>query len=326
MRDQAGSEGGLSRRAALSLSLGLSGALVCSPLGRAHADDASPETPVRLLAETLASRHLSVKTFINGAGPFAFIVDTGADTSVLAGDVAARLDLPMSDRVMVKGLARDLPATLARVKHLGVGPFAFTDMRLPVLPRHFLFADGFLGLDVIQDRRVTFDFASKALILSPSQPFETLFRGTGAAMIDVTGKDGRLRASDCRVNGVRAKAFIDSGAEVSIGNTALMQALQRRGRLRELHPLVLVGVTGGEVEGRLMATADVRVKNIRFSGALAMADVPSFGAWHLNGEPALLIGMDFLRQFARVSIDYGMKDIRFDLSDAGGQSRQYAML
>jgi len=39
-----------------------------------------------------------------------------------------------------------------------------------------------------------------------------------------------------------------------------------------------------------------------------------FGIWRLTHEPALLVGMNFLRQFAQVSIDYGRKEIRFDLA------------
>ncbi len=36
--------------------------------------------------------------------------------------------------------------------------------------------------------------------------------------------------------------------------------------------------------------------------------------WKLRLRPALLIGMDYLRQFAAVTIDYRSKEIRFELS------------
>jgi hypothetical protein len=54
---------------------------------------------------------------------------------------------------------------------------------------------------------------------------------------------------------------------------------------------------------------------VNFSDAVvAIADMQIFDVWGLSQEPALLIGMNFLRQFARVSIDYGMKEVRFDLA------------
>jgi hypothetical protein len=36
----------------------------------------------------------------------------------------------------------------------------------------------------------------------------------------------------------------------------------------------------------------------------------------LTHSPALLIGMNLLRQFSRVSIDYGLKELRFDLASS----------
>jgi hypothetical protein len=45
-----------------------------------------------------------------------------------------------------------------------------------------------------------------------------------------------------------------------------------------------------------------------------IADLQVFDIWGLSPKPALLIGMNYLRQFLIVSIDYGLKEIRFDLA------------
>jgi hypothetical protein len=47
---------------------------------------------------------------------------------------------------------------------------------------------------------------------------------------------------------------------------------------------------------------------------LVIADFLVFDVWGLRQRPALLIGMNLLRQFGRVSIDYGLKELRFDLA------------
>jgi hypothetical protein len=39
-----------------------------------------------------------------------------------------------------------------------------------------------------------------------------------------------------------------------------------------------------------------------------------FDIWGLTKRPALLIGMNYLRQFASVAIDYRLKEIHFDLA------------
>ena len=51
-----------------------------------------------------------------------------------------------------------------------------------------------------------------------------------------------------------------------------------------------------------------------------IADVPNFTTWNLSSAPAVLIGMNFLRQFGKVSIDYRDKVIRFDLARVSGST------
>jgi hypothetical protein len=45
---------------------------------------------------------------------------------------------------------------------------------------------------------------------------------------------------------------------------------------------------------------------------LVIADFKVFDLWGLAQRPALLIGMNYLVQFSKVSIDYGLKELRFD--------------
>ena len=67
--------------------------------------------------------------------------------------------------------------------------------------------------------------------------------------------------------------------------------------------------------GEVLHIDRIRLHSVAFTDAvLAIADMQIFDVWGLSREPALLIGMNFLRQFAQVSIDYGMKEIHFDLA------------
>jgi hypothetical protein len=47
---------------------------------------------------------------------------------------------------------------------------------------------------------------------------------------------------------------------------------------------------------------------------IVIADLQIFRLWGLSDTPALLIGMNFLRQFSQVSIDYGRKELRFEMA------------
>ena len=260
--------------------------------------------------------HLTIEVRVNEAGPFRFVVDTGAESSVLSDTVATQLGLQPSGRAMVQGIISKIPADLVHINGLAYGPFSKRDLVLPVLPRQLLQADGYLGLDAISDSRITFDFRNHLLTLeSPQSHLPYIFANAAqTVLIDVRGTAGRLRASHCDIDGVRAAAFIDTGAEVSIGNQALMDALTRRHH-PDLGPILLTGVTGGQVEGRLISVSAIRVQELSFTnGTLVISDSPNFDDWGLAHKPAMLIGMDFLRQFAKVTIDYRFQEIRFELA------------
>lgn len=134
--------------------------------------------------------------------------------------------------------------------------------------------------------------------------------------MQATGSAGRLKITDCRIDGVLASAIIDTGAELSIGNMALKAALEaRHGSRPDLGPVVLTGVTGGEIIGRVLPLNRIHMQNLTFTDCtVAIAEISLFKDWSVSNRPAMLIGMDFLRQFNSVSIDYRAQEIIFDIA------------
>ncbi len=314
------SNSALSRRYVLAGGAAL-GALPFSALAQHITANATLQTPpdqdaANIAAHTDANSHLTVEVLVNGAR-YRFVVDTGAERSVIADDVAAALNLPHGPTVMVDGLSRRVEAQTVKVDKLSFGPFNRKNLLVPVLPRSSLISDGYLGLDAINGSRVTFDFkAHEVKIEQPRGLYEVVNPTLESTRVEASGKAGQLKVTDCLVDSVAATAFIDTGAEVSVGNPALYEALKSRNKvLVELGALVLTGVTGGTITGPIIPVKRIRLDDLSFTnGALVIADVPDFDTWDLRNRPALLIGMDYLRQFSRVSIDYRAKEIRFELS------------
>ncbi|HTM80285.1 retropepsin-like aspartic protease [Asticcacaulis sp.] len=270
-----------------------------------------------LMARTDGNNHLTIEVMINGKGPFRFVIDTGAERTVIADTVAAALGLPQGDTVTINGISNRITVPTVRVANLSFGLFVRTELFLPILPRTFLFADGYLGLDAINGTRVTFDFQNHALhVEQPRAPLHQATPESETARVRARGADGRLRVTDCLVDSIAATAFIDTGAEVSVGNESLLYNLRRRNKhLTTLGTMTLTGVTGGEVTGDIIPVKRIRLQGLAFTnGSLVIADVPDFSVWKLRLRAALLIGMDYLRQFAAVTIDYRNKEIRFELS------------
>lgn len=277
------------------------------------------QTTADLAAKADANDHLTVQVMINGQGPYRFVVDTGAERSVVADNVAAALNLPHGKSILVDGLSKQMLTPTVSVADLTFGPFARRGLVMPVLPRSVLYADGYLGLDAIDTTRTTFDFRHNVVrIEEPQGEAPPLDPGDEMARVRVKGRAGRLRVVDCLIDSVAATAFIDTGAEVSVGNPILHEALSSRNKVNlDLGTITLTGVTGGEIEGTLINVSRIGLQDLAFTnGTLAIADVPDFDIWDLKFRPAMLIGMDYLRQFAAVTIDYRAKELRFEVSSA----------
>ena len=275
--------------------------------------DSSP-----IAAATDVASHLMVAVRIDGNGPYHFVVDTGADRTVLATEVAAELGLFRGEKVKLEGVVRAVFADTVSIRTLSFGSITRRHLVVPTLSRSLLDADGYLGLDFLDGHRVTFDFKNHVLQVSePRAKFSASWARENEARIRASGSSGHLQALDCTVDGISATAFIDSGAEVSAANAPLLAALARRNpTFGEIGTIRLIDITGGEILGKV-----AMVNKIQLTAALTFIDCPLviadflvFDVWGLRQRPALLIGMNLLRQFGRVSIDYGLKELRFDLA------------
>jgi predicted aspartyl protease len=266
----------------------------------------------------IKDRQLTTAVRINGKGPFHFVVDTGADHSVISEDVAKVLRLPVGHPVTVQGIIRAVSAPSVPVAELRFGAVVRDNLQMPVLPRALLKADGFLGLDAIGKHRVIFDFKKRTLRVSDCLPTEWVDHTSTESLIAAPGDDGHLRSFACRVDSVVTTAFLDTGAEVSVGNEALRQALMRVGPgYAGDRDIELTGITGGSRTGKVVKVSTILLGNLEFSGCeIGIADLDIFKIWDLADQPALLIGLNFLREFQTVSIDYGRKEFRLKLAAA----------
>lgn len=266
---------------------------------------------------------LSVDVSLNGRGPYRFVVDTGADCTVLADTVGRDLGLVPSGSVRVRGIVRTMETATVEIAKLETGSIRQSDLALPVLPRELLDADGYLGLDILDGHRVFMDFRNGLLRLM--DPRSTQQLGPDAPQevrIKMGGSGGHLRSTNCLVDGVRCTAFVDTGAEISVGNSVLFQRLlEKSPDYRQTDTIPLTGVTGGVVSGGVANIKEVKFGGLSFEDSrIAIADLQIFRLWELQDTPSLFIGMNWLRRFNRVSVDYGRKELRFDLNMAGRET------
>ena len=288
--------------------------------GDAAKDSAAGSGSGLVRSAGVTDNRLTTVVYINGAGPYRVLVDTGAETTLLATEIATQLALTQRRPVMVEGIAGRHSGFLVEVASLRMGSLVCSNLEVPVLPRTMLGVDGYLGLDVLDQHRVVLDFAAETLTVTKRQGFfAALWERSDETIVRTLGSSGRLRASNCMVNGVRADAFVDTGAEVSVMNPALYAALQQRSAIQHMvgGEVELSGVTGGTVSGLAVDVDHIVLGELNLTYTpLVVAPLEVFDIWGLGGQPALLFGMDCLRRFRRVSIDYGRKELRFELANA----------
>ena len=270
-------------------------------------DLTNPATQILSLEEE-RHRRMTLPVTIAGAGPYDFMIDTGSQATAVTGPMHKDLALPSLGMATLVGMASRRPVEVVEVNDLMVGDHTLHNISAPVLDKDHVGADGIIGLDTLQDFRVLIDFRNDTIALEDVT--KKLSRSGFEIIVNARQKYGQLLITDAMVEGVKATVIIDTGAQASLGNTALQQRIRAR-RAEEVTTMDVNGVvmTGDLAYVRSLAIQGLELKNV----PLTFADAPAFEALGLKDEPVLSIGMQHLKLFDRVAIDFSNHRILFDL-------------
>jgi predicted aspartyl protease len=281
---------------------------------------ATPDSEA-LAGKADALDRLTLPVWLNAQGPYQFAVDTAAERSVIAAEIADRLGLVPAKEARLHGIAGAEITRTVHLAELSLGRLRSTNLRTPVLPRARLDVDGLIGLDVLEDRCVKLDFTTHTLTVQRAR-WDTMGdwrRRPGEAIVSGMSRLGQLTFVDSRVETTRVFAFIDSGADTSVGNEALAAALGAT--LKPGQTLIpLQGVTGQVAMARLGFASRFQLGPAIFSNMrLLFSDLHVFDLWDLRDRPALLVGCDLLKLFASVELDFGRHELRLQRADTQDQ-------
>lgn len=276
---------------------------------------AVPGGPVRisegLVVSTDTSARMTVPVLVNGHGPFPFIVDTGADRTVIARELADSLGLPRGPPVMLNDTIGVSRVDIAHIATLRLGSRDIPDVRAALLAERHIGASGMLGIDSLAGRLVVIDLAANRIIVEP--PEAEPLADPGAIVVRARRQAGQLVMVDAGTGGVPIGVVLDTGAETSIGNPELQRLLMRRRPARPI-PTQIISVTGRTAPAEIMIADAVELGGVTVRNVpIAFADLHSFRKFGLSGKPALLLGMDVLRQFERVVVDFKRRKVRLML-------------
>ena len=268
------------------------------------------------------TERMTVPVSIGGQGPYSFIVDTGSERTVIARELAERLGLGDGRTATVYSMTEASRINTVVIPELEVGQRTISQIHAPALSRRNLGAEGLLGIDSLRSQRVELDFRRQEMTVSPSR--QRAERDWPADTIVVTARRryGQLMITDASFDGERITAIIDTGAQVSVANNALRRRLERSGRLGPLRPIELISVTGGTLRAEYGIARAINIGGAVISNLpVAFADVHPFQQLRLNGRPAIMLGMDALQLFERVSVDFGTRRVRLLLPESADAER-----
>jgi predicted aspartyl protease len=268
------------------------------------------EPPANLSAVADLFRRMTIGIRINDSGPFGFVVDTGANQSVVSAELVAQLSLPRGAAEPLNGVA-GVQITDTTSARLTIGKRVLPNAVFSILPAGAIGGAGLLGLDSLGDQALTLDFAGKTLRIETQQ---SNTRDPAAIALKATRRDGQLTLVDADLAGVPIVAFLDSGAQNTIGNLALRQIAFKRNPKTLWAQTPIVSATGQTILAEVADLPALRVGGIRVPNwPVAFADLHTFQMWKLTDRPAILLGVDILSRFQYVCLDFARGEVRFRL-------------
>lgn len=243
-----------------------------------------------------------VPVMIDGKGPYQFLVDTGANGSMISPRLVRALGLIPGQGLVerVEGVTGTQPLPWVLIRRLQVGQIVKTDMRMPICPSPILTRiDGILGMAGFGPVRIAVDFRHHQVSIDRSSP------GMLWGFLDIHAQrtPGGLLMVPASVGGIEVEAVIDTGSPETLGNPALRNALLARRRSDATTPIYGVTrqvSTGTRALAPTMILGPAAIQHL----PIVYSDVPIFREWHLDSQPTVIIGMDVLSAVDSLVLDY----------------------
>lgn len=278
-------------------------------------EPASAQPPAPTADEVLAlgqdaPGRMTVPVKIGSQGPYPFTIDTGAERTVISRELASLLALPPGRRVRLTAMVGTSDVDTVRIPKLTMSSVSGEQIEAPSLNGRDLGAPGLLGLDSLKGHAVSIDFERGQMSVRPSRKrFRQYDAEPGEIVVQAKSLLGQLIVTDASYRGHTVRVVLDTGSALSMGNSALRaRALKRR---ETLTPVTVTAVTGATLKADYTQIGAVRFGTVTFENLpVAFADAAPFKRLGLDDKPALLLGMDALRLFRRVDIDFSNREVR----------------
>jgi predicted aspartyl protease len=243
--------------------------------------------------------------FIDGQGPFTFLIDTASSRSLIFEHVRAQLGLGPSqvDHLVVYGINDVTQAVPVKPDTISIAGEAVHGLTLGVLPDAASAGpDGVLGVDVLARYFVVLDRAAmKIRLLAPGADSERAFSDwpevplTAEPLKNMSIRFWYLKAS---FNDHNFSSLFDLGASFTLLNWKAAEVLgvhKRDFLAKGIPPQDLQDVLGKSSPAVRVDDVTVRLPGKHWDNhLLVVADAPVFHYLNTDERPAAVVGLDLL--------------------------------
>ena len=257
---------------------------------------------------------LATDVYLNGQGPFQFLIDTASSRSLIYEHVRQRLNLTQSQpgRMTIYGINDVADVMPVKPQELRVAGESVSGLTMGVLPdTEASGPDGILGIDVLARYFVVLDRSTMRIkLLEPGAVSARAYNDWSE--VELIPRPLKRFAVQfwylkTRFNDSGITSLFDLGASLTMLNWG---AAERLG-VRKAHyerfgppPALLQDVLGKEAPALRVDGLEVKLpgKFWRRQNAI-IADAPVFSYFDLDETPAAIVGLDLLRN-SSMAIDF----------------------
>ncbi|AKM11400.1 hypothetical protein AB433_00610 [Croceicoccus naphthovorans] len=296
--------------------------LFAAPPGFARSEsypepDDSPESQSETLEAEQKSDRLTLDVGIGSHGPFDFIVDTGSEATVVSSRVVDALGMQTGEPQTVIGVAGKAMRKSVVLDSLLVGSLRIEGLPAAVMEEADIGAAGIIGIGSLKDQRLVLDFEKRRITVSASRARMRAMSNDNEIVVTAKRRNNRLIVKRATLDGRHIDVVIDTGSTVTIGNRELRRRFYAKAPV--LATTELTDVLGNRQQVALIAVKNLTIGPVGFAQtAIAIADTAIFEELGLTERPALLLGMNHLKLFRRVAVDFRHRQIAFELPEEQG--------
>lgn len=265
-----------------------------------------------------ATVHLMLPAFVNGKGPFQFLLDTGADETGLYQWFVEQQGLKPGKIQDVEGMTGTVSTPVYHLDSVSVDGREIRNLDADSFPnRHDVEVEaGAVGNDLMNGAVVVYDFPCRTVSILP-KPVDLKHVLTAQAHRIDGGPvvDGTQLTLPVWVGKVQGIAVLDTGSSDTRINTAFARAAgidPASAAFRDAEPIF--GVNSNPVPSRKGPVGAVRFAGLEARNTeLRVIDLPVFRSFGFGDGPAMILGLD-LMQGHRLVYDHEAKRFWFDAS------------